>query len=304
MSVQVSELSKFFGRQKAVDSLSFEVKKGEILGFLGPNGAGKSTTMKMLTGFLPADHGMVRIAGFNMATQPVEAKRCIGYLPENNALYPELYIAEYLHYAASIYQLREKNKAVEKAMELTGLMHERKKKIGQLSKGYRQRVGLAQAIIHDPQVLILDEPTTGLDPNQLTEIRQLIRDLGREKTLILSTHIMQEVEAVCDRVLILNHGKVVANAPVKELLSLHGEAEVYTVEFERPVGLLELGQLKGVLNVQARSERIFSLRAEPSALIREQLFELAVKNENRLLGLQKDSSSLESVFQFLTNPKE
>lgn len=300
MSVQVTNLSKYYGQQKAVDDLSFEVKRGEILGFLGPNGAGKSTTMKMLTGFLPPFAGQVSICGFDISAQALAARNCVGYLPENNPLYPEMYIREYLEYVASIYQVKHKGQAVEKALELTGLVPERHKKIGQLSKGYRQRVGLAQAIIHDPQVLILDEPTTGLDPNQLTEIRQLIRMLGAEKIVILSTHIMQEVEAVCDRVLILNHGKVVADSPVNALLHVAGNTDIYRAEFDKPVPIEQLRLLIGMLQVEAISDRIFRLTATPASSVREQVFALAVKNENMLLGLQQETMNLEAIFKNLT----
>lgn len=300
MSVQVKNLSKYYGQQKAVDDLSFAVGPGEILGFLGPNGAGKSTTMKMLTGFLPPFAGSISICGVDISINSLEAKKSIGYLSENNPLYLEMYIREYLHYVASLYHIKAISKAVDKSLELTGLTSESHKKIGTLSKGYRQRVGLAQAIIHDPAVLILDEPTTGLDPNQLTDIRQLIKALGAEKTVILSTHIMQEVEAVCDRVLILNHGKVVADARVNELLQSTGENETYQAEFDRPVNISELKALKGMISVEALSERIFRIKASASSSIREQVFELAVKNENMLLGLQKETSNLETVFKQLT----
>lgn len=300
MSVQVKNLSKYYGQQKAVDDLSFVVGPGEILGFLGPNGAGKSTTMKMLTGFLPPFTGSISISGFDISINPLAAKKTIGYLSENNPLYMEMYIREYLQYVASLYQIKAVSKAVDKSLELTGLRSESHKKIGTLSKGYRQRVGLAQAIIHDPAVLILDEPTTGLDPNQLTDIRQLIKTLGAEKTVILSTHIMQEVEAVCDRVLILNHGTVVANARVSELLQSTGENETYQAEFDSPVNIAELKALKGMISVEALSDRIFRINAATTSLIREQVFELAVKNENMLLGLQKETNNLETVFKQLT----
>jgi len=300
LSVQVKNLSKYYGQQKAVDDLSFVVGPGEILGFLGPNGAGKSTTMKMLTGYLPAFAGSICICGFDISTNSLAAKKTIGYLSENNPLYLEMYIREYLQYVASLYQIKSVSKAVDKSLELTGLRSESHKKIGTLSKGYRQRVGLAQAIIHDPAVLILDEPTTGLDPNQLTDIRQLIKALGAEKTVILSTHIMQEVEAVCDRVLILNHGKVVADARVDTLLQAASDNETYQAEFDRPINISELRALKGMISVESLSDRIFRLNAAATFSIREQVFELAVKNENMLLGLQKETSNLETVFKQLT----
>lgn len=210
MSISVESLTKVYGRQKAVDSISFSAQPG-VLGFLGPNGAGKSTTMKILTGFIPQTSGKASVCGFDVQTQPLEVKRSIGYLPESNPLYQEMYVRESLAFIADIHKVPNAEQRIEEVIEITGLTPEKHKKIGQLSKGYRQRVGLAQAIIHDPQVLILDEPTSGLDPNQLIGIRQLIRDLGKTKTIVLSTHIMQEVEAVCDHVVIINKGNIVAN---------------------------------------------------------------------------------------------
>jgi ABC-2 type transport system ATP-binding protein len=216
MSISVESLTKVYGKQKAVDSISFSAKPG-VLGFLGPNGAGKSTTMKILTGFIPQTSGKASVCGFDVQTQPLEVKRSIGYLPESNPLYQEMYVRESLAFIANIHGIPNAEKRIEEVIEITGLTPEKHKKIGQLSKGYRQRVGLAQAIIHDPQVLILDEPTSGLDPNQLIGIRQLIRDLGKTKTIVLSTHIMQEVEAVCDHVVIINKGKIVANDSLEGL---------------------------------------------------------------------------------------
>lgn len=221
MSIRVDTLTKVYGQQKAVDGISFTAEPG-VLGFLGPNGAGKSTTMKILTGFIPQTSGEAQVCGFNVATQPIEVKRRIGYLPESNALYQDMYVRESLAFIAGIHQIANAADRIEEVIEITGLTPERHKKIGQLSKGYRQRVGLAQAIIHDPEVLILDEPTSGLDPNQLVGIRQLIRDLGQSKTIILSTHIMQEVEAVCNNVIIINKGQIVANDSLSGLRSQNG----------------------------------------------------------------------------------
>lgn len=223
MSISVSNVSKFYGSQKALDSVSFEIKQGEIVGFIGPNGAGKSTMMKIITGFIAPDEGSVSVCGLLSGPGAVEMKRLIGYLPENNPLYPEMYVREYLQYVADIYKLGLKAKsAVSEVIDRTGLGVEQGKKIGALSKGYRQRVGLAQALIHDPAVLILDEATTGLDPNQIIEIRNLISSVGKEKTVMLSTHIMQEVEAICSRVIIINHGKTVADGSVAEISALSG----------------------------------------------------------------------------------
>ncbi|WP_259015032.1 gliding motility-associated ABC transporter ATP-binding subunit GldA [Emticicia fluvialis] len=219
MSIKVQHLSKVYGTQKAVDNISFEVKKGEILGFLGPNGAGKSTTMKILTGYIPATEGTAEVSGFDVKTAPIQVKKNVGYLPEHNPLYLDMYVREFLAFIGSLYGLkgRDLEIKIDNTIERVGLGLEKHKKIGQLSKGYRQRVGLAQALIHNPDVLILDEPTTGLDPNQLVEIRDLIKQIGKDKTVIFSTHIMQEVEAICDRVVIINRGKIVADSTLSEL---------------------------------------------------------------------------------------
>lgn len=217
MGVQVYQLTKVYGQQKAVDGISFSAESGKVLGFLGPNGAGKSTTMKILTCFIPQTSGTAKVSGFDVGVHPMEVRRNIGYLPEHNPLYLDLYVKESLGFIANVHQLRHKKQRIDEVIELTGLLEESHKKIGALSKGYRQRVGLAQAILHDPQVLILDEPTSGLDPNQIIEIRKLIKDLGTTKTVILSTHIMQEVEAVCDQVIIINKGKIVADDSLFEL---------------------------------------------------------------------------------------
>jgi ABC-2 type transport system ATP-binding protein len=231
MSISVSSLTKVYGKQKAVDNISFSAEPG-VLGFLGPNGAGKSTTMKILTGFIPQTSGKASVCGFDVETQPLEVKRSIGYLPESNPLYTDMYVRESLAFIANIHQLDNADKRIDEIIELTGLTPEKHKKIGQLSKGYRQRVGLAQAILHDPQVLILDEPTSGLDPNQLIGIRQLIRDLGKTKTIILSTHIMQEVEAVCDRVVIINKGTIVANDTLAGLTKKNGGKSLENIFIE------------------------------------------------------------------------
>ncbi len=223
MSISVKALSKNYGSQKAVDQISFEAQPGRILGFLGPNGAGKSTTMKMLTSFIPKTSGSATVCGFCITKDSLEVRKNIGYLPENNPLYTEMYVKEFLNFVGEVYQLKNLSQRVLEVIQLTGLQKEQHKKIGQLSKGYKQRVGLAQAIIHDPKVLILDEPTSGLDPNQLIEIRALIKELGKTKTVILSTHIMQEVEAICDDVVIINKGKIVANDSLNGLLDFHQE---------------------------------------------------------------------------------
>ncbi len=223
MSINVKQLSKTYGNQKAVDQISFDAHEGKILGFLGPNGAGKSTTMKMLTCFLPQTSGSATVCGFDIATQSLEVRKNIGYLPENNPLYTEMYVKEFLNFVGNTYQIKNLKTRIDEVIALTGLEIEQHKKISELSKGYKQRVGLAQAIIHNPKVLILDEPTSGLDPNQLIEIRKLIKSLGKTKTVILSTHIMQEVEAICDDVIIINKGKIVANDSLENLLEIHQE---------------------------------------------------------------------------------
>lgn len=229
MSIKIQNLTKTYGTQKAVDNISFEVHKGEIVGFLGPNGAGKSTTMKILTGYIPSTEGSAEVNGFDVKSQPMQVKKSIGYLPEHNPLYLEMYVREFLEFIGSLYGLKgaELKNRIEEVIELVGLSLEKHKKIGQLSKGYRQRVGLAQAMIHNPEVLILDEPTTGLDPNQLVEIRNLIKEVGKNKTVIFSSHIMQEVEALCDRVVIINRGKIVADGNLAELKGERAMEEVF-----------------------------------------------------------------------------
>ena len=227
MAIEIIEITKLYGQQTAVDHISFEVKQGEIVGFLGPNGAGKSTTMKIITGFLPATSGTVKINGIDINEKPLEVKKIVGYLPEQNPLYLEMYIKEFLEFIGQLYSLKGKElkKRISELIDIVGLTHEQHKKIGQLSKGYRQRVGLAQALIHNPKVLILDEPTTGLDPNQLVEIRQVIKDAGKDKAVLFSTHIMQEVEAICDRVVIINHGKIVAQGTLGEIKAMGNSLE-------------------------------------------------------------------------------
>jgi ABC-2 type transport system ATP-binding protein len=300
MSVIVNQLSKVFGEQRAVDSISFEAKKGEVLGFLGPNGAGKSTTMKIITCFLPPTEGKVTVAGFDVTEQPLEVQKRIGYLPEHNPLYKDMYVREYLHFVAQLHKVPNRKNRVDEMIEMTGLTREQKKQIGALSKGYRQRVGLAQAMLHDPEVLILDEPTSGLDPNQLVDIRNLIRKLGDEKTVIFSTHIMQEVQLICDRVLIINKGKIVANDPIEQLQNrISGEA-VVTVEFAHPVEASFFKPLQAIKRIEPRSETRWQLFADAKDDVRESLFRLAVKENKVLLEMHKEIYSVEDVFQRLT----
>ncbi|MDP1725376.1 MAG: gliding motility-associated ABC transporter ATP-binding subunit GldA [Bacteroidota bacterium] len=299
MSVKVYDLTKIYGKQKALNQISFEVKPGEILGFLGPNGAGKSTTMKILTGFLPQTSGTASVCGFDVATQSMEVRRKIGYLPELNPLYTDMYVKEYLLFAGRMNGLSAKvaEESVERMIERTGLSVERKKQIGQLSKGFKQRVGLAAAMLHNPEVLILDEPTSGLDPNQVVEIRNLIREMGKNKTVIFSTHIMQEVEAMCSRVIIINKGKIVADDEIGNLQKRLNKQYLLTVEFKNKVDLNELKQIKDLIKAEA-NQNIYKISAGSD--IRENLAVLAQKNHWIILSMQLEESSLEEVFQSLT----
>jgi ABC-2 type transport system ATP-binding protein len=301
MSITVEGVTKFYGEQKALDNVSFEVKTGEIVGFLGPNGAGKSTMMKIITSFIPASSGIVMVNGLEAGTDNPEVKRQIGYLPENNPLYPEMYIREYLSFVASIYKLRNINRLIDKIIDQTGLGPERRKKIGSLSKGFRQRVGLAQALIHDPKVLILDEPTTGLDPNQIVEIRNLIKEAGKEKTVMLSTHIMQEVEAICERVIIIDKGIIVANEEKSRIYSLlSGARQIIRVEFDKAPGEDNLGKIDRVENVSKVSGNIYLIESSADADIRPAIFRFAVDHQLTVLSLQKMESNLEEIFRHLT----
>jgi len=300
MSIVVEGVTKFYGEQKALDNVSFEVKTGEIVGFLGPNGAGKSTMMKIITGFIPASSGIVKVNGLEAGTGNSEVKRQIGYLPENNPLYPEMYIREYLAFVASIYKLRNINRLIDNVIDQTGLGPEKRKKIGSLSKGFRQRVGLAQALIHDPAVLILDEPTTGLDPNQIIEIRNLIKDAGKAKTVMLSTHIMQEVEAICERVIIIDKGVIVANEEKSRIYSiLKGTKQTIQVEFDKDPGE-SLGKIEGVENVRRLKGNIFHIESSGDTDIRPAIFRFAVDSQLTVLSLQKQESNLEEIFRHLT----
>lgn len=303
MSISVQEVTKVFGNQKALDNVSFEVKSGEIVGFLGPNGAGKSTMMKIITGFIPASSGKVFVNELETGNDNNDVRKIIGYLPENNPLYPEMYVREYLGFVASVYKsgIPVKNQ-VDSIIEVTGLAPEQKKKIGSLSKGYRQRVGLAQALIHDPSVLILDEATTGLDPNQIVEIRNLIKEAGKEKTVMLSTHIMQEVEAICDRVIIIDKGKIVANETKSNIYSILRQAkQVVQVEFDRNISEIILPEFANLKSVRKIKDNIWIIEAEGNVDIRPALFNFAVRNSLTVLSLQKNESNLEEVFRHLTN---
>lgn len=303
MSIVVQGVTKFYGQQKALDNVSFEIKTGEVVGFLGPNGAGKSTMMKIITGFIPPTSGNVLVNGIPVTDESKDIRKAIGYLPENNPLYPEMYVREYLSFCASLYKTGKSiKKQIDNIIETTGLAQEQKKKIGSLSKGYRQRVGLAQALIHDPEVLILDEATTGLDPNQIIEIRNLIRDAGKEKTVMLSTHIMQEVEAICNRVIIIDKGVVIADEDKNEIYSRIKQAkQEILVEFdsEPEEDLIKKITFAGSVRRIRQNTLIVESRGEED--IRPAIFAFAVNNNLTVLSLQKKENNLEEVFRVLTN---
>lgn len=300
MSIRVSQVTKLYGEQKALNDVSFEVKRGEIVGFLGPNGAGKSTMMKIITGFIPPSEGDVSVTELDVIEHPIETKKKIGYLPEHNPLYTDMYVREYLYFIAGLHKIKNPKQIVEDIIVKVGLGVEQNKKIEALSKGYRQRVGLAQALIHDPQVLILDEPTTGLDPNQLGEIRQLIKDLGKDKTVMLSTHIMQEVEAICDRVIIINKGEIVANDKTENIKNLAKQSNFYLVEFDQPADVRKLKNITGVKAVEKISDTQFRIESRGKADIRNQIFDYAVNNKLIVLTLQKEDLKLEDIFKEVT----
>jgi ABC-2 type transport system ATP-binding protein len=307
MSIKVNAITKIYGRQKALDAVSFEIAPGEVVGLLGPNGAGKSTIMKILTCFIPPTSGDASVCNFDILEQSIEVRKKIGYLPENNPLYLDLYVEEFLSLIDEILisSKNEKRKANSKSriagvIDLTGLRSEKHKKIGALSKGYRQRVGLAQALLHDPEVLVLDEPTSGLDPNQLLEIRSLIKTIGKEKTVMLSTHIMQEVEAICDRAIIIHKGKIVADDSTQNLQHISTSGNVVRVEFSSAVDAGLLAKINGIKAVTALTPFSFQLTAQPSADIRPDIFRFAVDQKLTVLAMQKEELRLEEVFQELT----
>ena len=303
MSIVIQGVTKLYGKQKALDNVSFEVKTGEIVGFLGPNGAGKSTMMKIITGFITATSGKVFVNGREAGTDNLDLKREIGYLPENNPLYPEMYVREYLGFVASFYKTgRPVKQQIDNIVELTGLAPEQNKQIGSLSKGYRQRVGLAQALIHNPAVLILDEATSGLDPNQIVEIRNLIRETGRDKTVLLSTHIMQEAEAICERVIIIDKGVIMANEEKSRIYDLiKGARQTIIVEFDRQPDISELSGIPHISNVRLISNNTWQLEAESEEDIRPAIFSFAVSNKLTVLSLQKQQNNLEEVFRHMTS---
>ena len=302
MSIETRNISKFYGSQRALNDVSFRVNTGEIVGLLGPNGAGKSTLMKIITGFISPSSGQVMINGTDTFKDSIRIRKKIGYLPENNPLYNDMYIKEYLEYTGRIFKLGPKLKPrLEEMIHLTGLTPEKHKKIGALSKGYKQRVGLAQALIHDPDVLILDEPTSGLDPNQIIDIRNLISETGKEKTVILSTHIMQEVEAICDRIVIINKGEIIADDSTSKIQS-NTDADLQTVlvEFKEEIKPKLLNQIKGVLKVIKVKDNSWLLQGSNSDDLRPVVFQFAVENKLTILSLQEQEKSLEQIFQELT----
>ncbi|MBI2259149.1 MAG: gliding motility-associated ABC transporter ATP-binding subunit GldA [Flavobacteriia bacterium] len=299
MSIEVSHLTKYYGSQAAVHDVSFSIKKGEIVAFLGPNGAGKSSTMKMITGFIPATSGEIKVCNLIVDVDNLETRKLIGYLPENNPLYLDMYVREYLEFVGRIYKIKNLKERVSFMIEQVGLSKEQNKTIGQLSKGYRQRVGLAQAIIHDPEVLILDEPTSGLDPNQLVEIRELIRQIGKEKTVLLSTHILQEVKAICDRVIIIKNGNIVADDS-PENLQKEQQTQVVYVEFEQNVSKSILKKLTSLSKIESINEKAWLLQSESDLDMRKVIAQFAQENNLLILTIRKEEKNLEEVFKELT----
>jgi ABC-2 type transport system ATP-binding protein len=305
MSIEVTNLLKVYGEQKAVNNISFKVNKGEIVGFLGPNGAGKSTTMKILTGYLQQDGGDAIVNGINVADDPLATKKKIGYLAEANALYYDMYVKEYLGFIAEVHGIdnrsRQKARAIDKAIDIVGLKIESKKRIGQLSKGYKQRVGLAAALIHDPEVLILDEPTSGLDPNQIIEIREVIKQAGKNKTVLFSSHILQEVEAICDRVIIIHKGQLVADDKLSNLQEGNKDKIVVLVQFKEVVEKSLLEKLSHINSIEQLQANNYKLQTYNPESVRKQLLELSLQHNLNIVSLQSESQSLEEVFRTLTN---
>ena len=305
MSVFVQDLTKVFGHQKAVDKISFSVKRGEILGFLGPNGAGKSTTMKMITTFLPPTSGQILVDGIDVVADPLSVRRKIGYLPEHNPLYTDMYVKEYLEFIAGLHGINRKHRFIKinEIIQVTGLEREQNKKITQLSKGYRQRVGLAQAMIHDPDILILDEPTSGLDPNQIVEIRDMIRNFSQHKTVIFSTHILQEVQAMCHRVVIIDQGQIVADDLVQNLKDKTSSQQIIIAEFETLPDLEFIKAIPGIRNLESQDNKL-RIVVDHGTDIRADIFRIASENNLTLIGLQKEDTSLENIFQQLTKKEK
>jgi ABC-2 type transport system ATP-binding protein len=304
MSIELKNLLKTYGEQKAVNNISFKVDKGEIVGFLGPNGAGKSTTMKIITGYLHQDGGEAFVTGVNINDDPLSAKKKIGYLPETNPLYYDMFVREYLGFIAEMHKVENRKSKIESVIKLTGLTTESKKKIGQLSKGYKQRVGLAAALIHDPKVLILDEPTSGLDPNQIIEIREVIKKEGKDKTVLFSSHILQEVQAMCDRVIIINKGEIVADDKLSNLQKVNKEKHIVFVQFKENIDGALLKNLSGVDSIGQLQNSSFKIESANPELVRKQILELALQNNLNIVSLQSETLSLEEVFRSLTQQAE
>jgi len=304
MSIEVNNLVKIYGEQKAVDNISFRVGKGEIVGFLGPNGAGKSTTMKIITGYLQASAGTASVCGMNVSEKPLETKKKIGYLPEQNALYYDMYVKEYLAFISEVHKLKSRQNAIDKAIATAGLTLESKKKVGQLSKGYKQRVGLAAAIIHDPEVLILDEPTSGLDPNQIIEIREVIKQQGANKTVLFSSHILQEVEAICNRVIIIDKGRLVADDSLDNLQKATKKSHAVIIRFKEDVGKEVIERIREVSFIEQTTGSTFKLQTSNPEVVRKQILELALLHNLNIVSLQSEEQSLEDVFRSLTQKTE
>jgi ABC-2 type transport system ATP-binding protein len=302
MSVEVNGLTKIYGEQKAIDSISFSVKSGEVLGFLGPNGAGKSTTMKILSCFIPSTSGSATVNGYDIQSNSLEVRKLIGYLPENNPLYLDMYVKEYLHFAGQAFGIKENlTKKIDHLIDILGISAEKNKIIGSLSKGYKQRIGLAQALINDPKILILDEPTSGLDPNQLVDIRQLIKELGKEKTIIFSTHIMQEVQAVCSRAIIINKGKIVADDSIDALIHKRHSLVEIEVQFLDPIEQLEIEKIESITKINKLQPNYYKVFGNDSLKIRAQLSALASENKNAIILMKENEKSLEDAFFNFTN---
>ncbi|MDB5232946.1 MAG: gliding motility protein GldA [Chitinophagaceae bacterium] len=299
MSIEVSGLTKIYGEQKAVNNISFSIGKGEIVGFLGPNGAGKSTTMKMVTGYLLPDSGFVKVSGIDVKNNPIGAKKRIGYLPESNPLYYDMYVKEYLEFAGGLHQIENPKSKIENVIELVGLTPERKKKLGQLSKGYKQRVGLAASLLHEPEVLILDEPTSGLDPNQIIDIRNVIKEQGRNKTVLFSSHILQEVQAICDRVIIIHKGNIVADSSLQNLEKQTGKP-VIQITFRESLESEWITRLPAVESAEKINAGTWRVTAKNVQEARKQLLHLSVEHNLNIVSLQDESNNLEEVFRALT----
>ena len=303
MSISVESITKNYGQQKALDNVSFRIGSGEIVGFLGPNGAGKSTMMKILTCFIPPTTGKAAVCGHDISSDSLAIRKKVGYLPEHNPIHPDMYVKEYLHFVAGVHGLRSKGRLIDEMIDRVGLAQEQNKLIGALSKGYRQRVGLAQALLHDPEVLILDEPTSGLDPNQLADIRRLIKELGREKTVMLSTHIMQEVEAICNRVIIVNKGKLVADDSASSLRSSEGDVVIH-VEFDGEMAANKLKRIQGVKRATHVGSNNWKIKSTADVDVRPSIFELAVSENLKVLSLTREEQGMEDVFKSLTSSSE